>query len=150
EQEYLDIKEDLDMIGKLMDEFRGDVNYINDTLSTLSYNVEQLKMSISKSGPTSHVSNLLNEVLKIQNIKYSDLKQPDSGKEEKRGTNGKIIKKIFCGIEVACKRIPSVVDDDTTEAQKIKTELAILGLLGKCGHIITFYGLSEVEKESVM
>ncbi|CAG8543239.1 15041_t:CDS:2, partial [Acaulospora morrowiae] len=150
EQEYLDIKEDLDMIGKLMDELRGDVNYINDTLSTLSYNVEQLKMQISKSGPTSHVSNPLNEVFKVPSIKYSDLKQPDSGKENRRGENGKIIKKIYCGIEVACKRIPSVVDDDTTEAQKIQTELAILGLLGKCDHIITFYGLSEVEKESVM
>ncbi|CAG8490716.1 14242_t:CDS:2 [Acaulospora morrowiae] len=119
EQEYDDIKEDLIMIGKLMDEFSGDMNYFNDALFTLSYNVEQLK------------SKYRNPVVE-------------------RGKNRTVIKKIYCGIEVACKTIPSVVDDHTAEAQKIQTELAILSLLGRCEHIITFYGLSEVEKESVV
>ncbi|CAG8705152.1 10498_t:CDS:2 [Acaulospora morrowiae] len=126
------------------------MNHINDIQFKLRDNVEQRKIRISKFGGNSHVSNQLNEMFKVQSIKYSDLKQPDSGKDIKRGENGNVIKKIYCGTEVACKRIPAVVDEDATDSQKIQTELSILSLLGKCDHIITFYGLTKVDKESTM
>ncbi|CAG8616702.1 3139_t:CDS:1, partial [Acaulospora colombiana] len=134
-----------------MGEIKSDLINFSDTLTILSSNVEQLKVKIKTSGVGARVSNPLNEVFKARKIKHSDLKQPDGGSDNSRGENGQIIKKIYLNsIEVACKKIQSIEQNETAASQKIQTELVILDLLGKCDYIITFYGLSEIENEETV
>ncbi|RHZ63284.1 hypothetical protein Glove_330g118 [Diversispora epigaea] len=69
----------------------------------------------------------------VPTIEYSEFKDPDCGLDNIRGSNKTVIKKIYRGIDVACKQ------DQNIKNLKIQAEWSIL--LNKCPKIIYFYGL---------
>ncbi|CAG8705719.1 13811_t:CDS:2, partial [Acaulospora morrowiae] len=67
---------------------------------------------------------------------------------ETRGTS--IIKKIYKGIDVACKKI-TIEKEKVAEVEKLESQLAILEKLHHCDYIHRFYGiLNAGEDEKIM
>ncbi|CAG8785128.1 1009_t:CDS:1, partial [Racocetra persica] len=80
-----------------------------------------------------------------------ELNNPQIGKSTDTRANKEspFIKKLLNGaIEVTCKRT-KIIDDDTSESQKIQTQLAILGKLKDLPNILKFYGLSKISNYQV-
>ncbi|RHZ49006.1 hypothetical protein Glove_535g16 [Diversispora epigaea] len=150
EQENAQVLEDINILGRAMNDIKEDMKNVLKEISLLSSNVEQLKVQSAKRGATSNVENPLNDEYKVPLIKDNELTDPDGGPDNVRGSNKTVIKKIFRGLEVACKKVQNIEKNETAESQKIQTELVILRLLGKCPKIISFLGLSDVDQNSVM
>ncbi|CAG8443211.1 7211_t:CDS:10 [Diversispora eburnea] len=150
EQENKQILEDIFMLNKTMNEVSDDVKMVLKQVNILTINMEQLTDQISKRGGSASAKTLLNESYKAQTIQPSELQEPNSGSDNVRGTQKTVRKKIYRSMDVACKKFQTVKKNDTADSQRVQTELAILSLLGKCTHIITFYGLSSIEQDDVM
>lgn len=133
-----------------MNDVKEEMKNVEKALNILSTSVEQLKVQAEKQGGASSVENPLNDQYKAASIDPSELTDPDSGPDNVRGSQKTIVKKIYRGLEVACKKVQPIVKDDTADSQKIQTELAIIRLLGKCTKIILFNGLSDVDQQTVM
>ncbi|CAG8439057.1 4373_t:CDS:2 [Diversispora eburnea] len=150
EQESKQVSEDINILGRVMNDIKEDMKNVLKEINLLSSNVEQLKVQSAKRGATSNVENPLNDQYKVPSIEDYELTDPDGGPDNVRGTKKTVIKKIYRGLEVACKKVQNIEKNQTAESQKIQTELAILNLLGRCPKIILFHGLSEVDQNSVM
>jgi serine/threonine protein kinase len=83
-------------------------------------------------------------VVRTKDIETSELQDPPNYVSPRQGSRGKIRKKIYKSLEVACK--PTYLDNN----QQTQKHLAILEKLGLCPYIIKFLGLSEIDTEKVM
>src|SRR5688500_127343 len=82
-------------------------------------------------------------------VESYELTCPDSYKPDNvRGSGRAIFKRNYrktC--PVACKKIQDI---EAAGSRSIRTQLAILGLLGKSPNIITFHGLSKIDQIDYM
>lgn len=113
---------------------------MNDYMKSISGILNTLiKPSLSHSP----AKKLLNDEYMAADIRPLELEDADVSPDNIRGTQKTIVKKIYRKLEVACEAISNSPDE-------IQTQLTILNLLGKCPEIITFHGLSEVDRTKVM
>ncbi|CAG8467623.1 10219_t:CDS:2 [Diversispora eburnea] len=137
EEENKQILEELNLIAWAMSELSDDVKNISKQITILS---EQL--SSQKLNPGD---------IKVPYVKGSELTYPETKPGNVRGSQRTIVKRLYhktC--QVACKKIQAIEKNETAGSRSIQTQLVILGLLGKCPNIITFYGLSEIEQNVYM
>ncbi|CAG8645265.1 8436_t:CDS:2 [Acaulospora morrowiae] len=62
---------------------------------------------------------------------------------------GSVIKRRYKGIEVACKKV-NIVKDDEAQAKRFKTRAKILEKLHLCESIVRFYGISKSGNDDYM
>ncbi|RHZ45178.1 hypothetical protein Glove_688g21 [Diversispora epigaea] len=134
EIENKQVLEDINNLGKAMSDIKDEIKGVMRILNIL----------IKPGDAFAPAKKLLNDEHKATNIEYSALKEPNADSENIRGSQKTIIRKVYRGLDVACKKFK------TENFDSLQTELTILNLLGKCPKIITFYGLSEVDKTKVM
>ncbi|CAG8497204.1 1540_t:CDS:2 [Diversispora eburnea] len=89
--------------------------------------------------------------IKVPYVKSSELTDPKTKPGNVRGSERSIVKRNYRGtLDVACKKVQAIEKNSTAKSRSIQTQLVILDLLGKCPYIITFYGLSEIDKIDYM
>jgi len=123
----------------------GGVVDANQNINTVLKEVLIIKSQLSNQN--SAVKNI-----RATEIEPKELNNPPIGKDtDTRGNEeSPLIKRLLNGaIEVACNRT-RIIDDGTSESQKIQTQLAILGKLKDSPNILKFYGLSRVSDYQVM
>ncbi|RHZ77742.1 hypothetical protein Glove_173g21 [Diversispora epigaea] len=134
EIENKQVLEDINNLGKAMSDIKDEIKGVMKILNILSKPEDAFTPA----------RKLINDEYKAAKIEYSELKDPSSGKESVRGAQKTIIRKVYRGLDVACKKLKSETLDS------LRTELTILNLLGKFTKIIAFYGLSEMGKTKIM
>ncbi|CAG8800185.1 19135_t:CDS:2 [Gigaspora margarita] len=106
-----------------------------------SYKFDELaqEISILKSQQNENPSEI-----RVERLNTNELIEPAIYKEtDLRGKNNPIVKRIYKGIEVACKPIKN-------SDEYIHRELAIIGKLFLSPNILRFYGISNVDNNEVM
>ena len=129
------LQEDIEEMTKFLEKIEGGVTTIDKKISNVLEHILTLKGKSSEKD--------FNPV--INTIEPNELLEPTSIKNTGSARNKhKIHKKLYRGLDVACKIINEDNKSDKTEmSSRIHAELAILSNLGKCDYIINFYGLSH-------
>lgn len=145
------VMEDIDILLKNMGDLSSDIRLVMKELTQLSTNIGELTKQIVKpesgSMGTEDTAKLkLNNAYKAPDINPTDLEPYPFNKE----TGKNIIKRVYKGVEVACKKILVIENNDTVRSQIDQHELAILLKLGYCPYIIAFHGLSIIDNSHVM
>ncbi|CAB4417626.1 unnamed protein product [Rhizophagus irregularis] len=89
----------------------------------------------------------------VNRIQPKDLSSPLREKsDDKRGKGPNfVIRKIYKGLEVACKYIPNNEEEKMKIcSKKTQRHSNILMKLSECKHILRFYGISMIECKNVM
>ncbi|CAI2187052.1 5592_t:CDS:2 [Funneliformis geosporum] len=135
------LQEDIEEMAKFLQKIEGGVTTIDKKISNVLEHILTLKgKSFEKDfNPT------------IKSIQPNELMDPPNNQTTStRNKQVKIQKKRYRGLDVACKVITfSIEENNKSETNKLETnrihaELAILSNLGKCDYIINFYGLSQM------
>ncbi|CAG8443961.1 6766_t:CDS:2 [Dentiscutata heterogama] len=140
EIEAQNVAEDLEILKKSMDDMKDEIK--------AEIRLAITEISMDKMGLT------LIEEYKAPSVDPKELQDPFSSKDNVRGTNKTVRKKIFRGMEVACKKVTLVKGNygpfDHANLKKQQNELAALLKLFFCPYIINFYGISYIENSEVM
>ncbi|CAG8607915.1 41972_t:CDS:2 [Gigaspora margarita] len=120
---------------KLIKEFEEICNALKFNITT--YNTRKKEMEAQD------IDDL--KLVKKSSVDLKELKESPLSNCDECGS-GKVIKKTFRGVEIACKIVSSNGDDDLA----YKNEINIFLKLGTCPFIIGFYGLSKVDHNTVM
>ncbi|RHZ90111.1 hypothetical protein Glove_8g21 [Diversispora epigaea] len=137
EEENKQILDELDLLSLAMSEVSDGMKNISQQINILS---EQLNSQKLNSGE-----------IKVLTVEDHELTDPETKPGNVRGSQKTIVKRIFRkAYQVACKKIQAIEKNETAGSRSIQTQLVILGLLGKCPNIITFYGLSKIELDDYM
>ncbi|CAG8850459.1 34829_t:CDS:1, partial [Racocetra persica] len=143
----------------MKDGFKSEISLVIKEITSLISNANYLASQINNVqhwGGKIDVDKMrpLNEEYKAPRIDPSELKEPYTSKDNVRGSEKTIRKKIFRGIEVACKKVQFFEDSnsdlDQAKNKKQQMELAALLKLGCCPFIIKFYGISSVDNSQVV
>ncbi|CAG8681208.1 10971_t:CDS:2 [Funneliformis caledonium] len=135
------LQEDIEEMTKFLQKIEGGVTTIDKKISNVLEHILTLKgKSFEKDfNPT------------IKHIQPNELiDPPNNPTSSTRNKQVKIQKKRYRGLDVACKVIVfpteenNKSDSSKLETNRIHAELAILSNLGKCDYIINFYGLSQM------
>ncbi|CAG8516422.1 12254_t:CDS:2 [Gigaspora rosea] len=164
EAEAQNVAEDLEILKKSMSDMKDEITEIRlaiTEVTTLITSANALQSQITdaqskggeilmdKSGP-------LIEEYKAPRVDPNELQDPFASDDNVRGTNKTVRKKIYRGIDVACKKVQLVKPNEGTRKidqainKKQQIELAALLRLGVCPFIINFYGVSNVDNSEVM
>ncbi|KAF0426246.1 kinase-like protein [Gigaspora margarita] len=164
EMEAQNVAEDLEILKKSMNDMKDEITELRFAITEVttlitSANVlgSQINDAQSK-GADIHMdkSGPLIEAYKAPRVDPSELQDPFSSDDNVRGTNNTVRKKIYRGIDVACKKVQLVKPNEGTRNldkamnKKQQIELAALLKLGVCPFIINFYGVSNVDNSEVM
>ncbi|EXX55828.1 kinase-like domain-containing protein [Rhizophagus irregularis DAOM 181602=DAOM 197198] len=136
EQKKIDdeaLKEDLAEMSKYLEKIRTDILDNNDKANIIHDMVKHMKKHLDDEKPLYYVNK----------IESKDLTSPLRVKsDDKRGKGPNfIIRKIYKGLEVACK---------SKTCLKTQRLFEILVKLSECKHILRFYGVSIIENNNVM
>lgn len=139
------LKSDLEEMSKFLDTIGDSVVDANQNINNVLKEVLIIKSQLRYQNP-------ITKNIKATEIDPKELNDPQIGSTtDTRGSKeSPLVKKLLYGaIEVACKRT-KIIDDGTSESQKIQSQLAILGKLKNSPNILKFYGLSKVSNYQVM
>ncbi|KAF0435296.1 kinase-like protein [Gigaspora margarita] len=152
EQEAKNVAEDIDVLNKSMNEVKSNLKVVMNEVAALASSMENLNIQASRSaGRATTMRTPLNEAYKAPTVDPNQLNEPFASDDNVRGSRKTVVKKLFRGLEVACKKVPNIENNDTAQSQKGQTELIILLKLGTlCPNVVTFYGLSKVDNNDVM
>ncbi|CAG8548318.1 1758_t:CDS:2 [Gigaspora margarita] len=146
EQEAKNVAEDIDVLNKSMNEVKSNLKVVMNEVAALASSMENLNIQASRSaGRATTMRTPLNEAYKAPTVDPNQLNEPFASDDNVRGSRKTVVKKLFRGLEVACKKVPNIENNDTAQSQKGQTELIILLKLGTlCPNVVTFYGLSKI------
>ncbi|RIA93662.1 hypothetical protein C1645_609220 [Glomus cerebriforme] len=138
------LQEDINEMTKFLEKIEGGVTTIDKKISNVLEHILTLKGKSSEKGfnPT------------INRIDPNELKEPNGIQGTASRNKHKIHKKLYRGLDVACKIIIEAnnnksdkTDKPETISNRVHAELAILSNLGKCDYIINFHGLCHNDKD---
>ncbi|RIB24353.1 kinase-like domain-containing protein [Gigaspora rosea] len=138
------LKSDLEEMSKFLETIGGDVVDANQNINNVLKEVLIIKNQL-------RFQNSITKNIRATEIEPRELNDPQIGNStDTRGNKeSPLVKKLLNrAIEVACK-LTKIIDDDTSESQKIQTQLAILGKLKDSPNILKFYGLSKISNYRV-
>ncbi|CAG8467630.1 10220_t:CDS:2 [Diversispora eburnea] len=132
------ITNELNLLGWAMNEVSDEVKNISKQINILS---EQLNSQKLNSGE-----------IKVLTVDDSELTDPEiTNPDNVRGSEKTIVKRIYRGtLQVACKKVKAIDKNESAGSRNVQTQLVILGLLGICPNIITFYGLAKIGQDDYM
>ncbi|RHZ90114.1 hypothetical protein Glove_8g22 [Diversispora epigaea] len=137
EEENEQILNELNLLGWAMSEVSDGMKNISQQINILS---EQLNSQKLNSGE-----------IKFLTVEDYELTDPETKPDNVRGSERTIVKRIYRGtLQVARKKVQAIEKNSTAGSRSIQTQLVILGLLGTCPNIITFYGLTKIDKDDYM
>ncbi|CAG8803101.1 6285_t:CDS:2 [Gigaspora margarita] len=139
------LKSDLEEMSKFLETIGDSVVDANKNINNVLKEVLIIKNHL-------RYQNSITKNIRATEIEPKKLNDPQIGNStDTRGNeDSPLVKKLLNGaIEVACKRT-KIIDDSTSESQRIQTQLAILGKLKDSPNILKFYGLSKVSNYQVM
>ncbi|CAB5342216.1 unnamed protein product [Rhizophagus irregularis] len=138
------LKEDLAEMSKYLIKIRTDILENNDKAEIISDMVKHMM---------NHLDDDKQPLHDVNRIQPKDLSSPLREKsDDKRGKGPKfVIRKIYKGLEVACKYIPNNEEEKMKiSSKKTQRHFNILMKLSECKHILRFYGISMIECKNVM
>ncbi|RHZ83968.1 hypothetical protein Glove_86g161 [Diversispora epigaea] len=137
DQESLD--SDLQEMAKFLNTIGENVIDANQQVNTVLTEIVILKNQMVS--PKPNTTPITANVIDPKDLKNPLVWRPD----DRRGST--VVRKMLSnGDDVACKTKQII----STEVQKIKAHLALLGKLKESKNILKFYGLSKVEDQNVM
>ncbi|CAG8479813.1 14961_t:CDS:2 [Dentiscutata erythropus] len=114
-----------------MNEVKSNLKVVMNEVAALASSMENLNLQASRSaGRATTVRTPLNEAYKAPMVDPNQLNDPFASDDNVRGSRKTVVKKLFRGLEVACKKVPNIENNDTAQSQKGQTELIILLKLG--------------------
>ncbi|CAG8838331.1 45813_t:CDS:2, partial [Gigaspora margarita] len=119
---------------------------ITDTKSQINTIINEVQIINKKVDYLIHDPN---NMINLKAVKINPKELDDLPKKETNLTKKSIVKKLYRGNDVACK-FTNILDNGTSESQRIQVQLVILGKLKECPNILRFYGLSNVNDNQVM
>ncbi|CAG8481509.1 2383_t:CDS:2, partial [Cetraspora pellucida] len=130
-QTAANVAEDIDVLNKSMNEVKFNIKVVMNEVAALASSMENLNLQASKSaGRATTARTPLSEAYKAPTVDPSHLNEPFASDDNVRGSRKTVVKKLFRGLEVACKKVPNIENNDTAQSQKGQTELIILLKLG--------------------
>ncbi|CAG8841093.1 16376_t:CDS:2, partial [Gigaspora margarita] len=90
-----------------------------------------------------------NNTISLKAVKINPKELDNLPQKETILTKKSVVKKLYRGNDVACK-FTYILDNGTSESQKIQAQLVILGKLKEFPNILRFYGLSNLNDNQVM
>jgi hypothetical protein len=127
---------------------RGGIIEQNGTMNTVFQEVIIIKKKLeSQKGPDL----LISKMLKPITIDPKEITDPlIAQKSDRRGKKEPfVLRKSYKGIDVASIPI-TIPEDEESQANKVRAQLAILGKFRDSPNILKFYGLSRVDNQLVM
>ncbi|KAF0429940.1 kinase-like protein [Gigaspora margarita] len=149
-----------DMKDEINAEIRLAITEVTTLISNANVLESQINDVLNRGGVISKdkIGPPLIEEYKAPRVDPNELQDPYASYDNVRGTNNTIRKKIYRGIEVACKKGylikfsdgPTKSFDEAMMNKKQQLELAALYKLSVCPFIINFYGVSNVDNSEAM
>ncbi|KAF0536929.1 kinase-like protein [Gigaspora margarita] len=131
----------------------GDVEEIKQFLEIIAGGVTDTKSQINTIINEVQIINKKvddpNNTISLKAVKINPKELDDLPQKETNLTKKSIVKKLYRGNDVACN-FTNIIDNGTSESQRIQAQLVILGKLKECPNILRFYGLSNVNDNQVM
>ncbi|CAG8833965.1 40103_t:CDS:2, partial [Gigaspora margarita] len=167
EMEAKNVAKDLRILKKSMNDMKDEINAeirlaiteVTTLISNANVLGSQINDVLNRGGVISKdkIGPPLIEEYKAPRVDPNELQDPYASYDNVRGTNNTIRKKIYRGIEVACKKGCLIkFSDGPTKSfdeamnKKQQLELAALYKLSVCPFIINFYGVSNVDNSEAM
>ncbi|CAG8614518.1 10369_t:CDS:2, partial [Scutellospora calospora] len=121
EQEAKNVAEDIDLLNKSVDEVKSDLKVVMNEVAALASSMEHLNAQTSRSSGRHTASKTpLKEVYEAPKVDPNELSDPFASNDNVRGSRKTVIKKMFRGQEVACKKVPNIENNDTAQSQKVQ------------------------------
>ncbi|CAG8747996.1 14380_t:CDS:2 [Rhizophagus irregularis] len=135
EEDIVEFEEYLKTMDKKVDNIDGKVDNILD-------GVQYIQNCINDKV-------VLHGAKKIDSIDLVSPPRPNPDDVRSGGSSNVVIRKIFKGQEVACKKI-SNTEEEMKSNPDVQKHLKILTILSDCNHILKFYGVSKIGIDSMM
>ncbi|CAG8467538.1 346_t:CDS:2 [Gigaspora margarita] len=126
-------KEDFEQMSQMLRCINGEVKNISGNVIALLQNNVEIAKSIMRL-EKKHESQMSQY---IKQIPYTELKEPI----ELSSRSGKIIKKLYNGMDIYCKMIKNT---PTSEKSSTCAQFYLLEKLRGCPNIVNFYGFSKI------
>ncbi|CAG8497225.1 1541_t:CDS:2 [Diversispora eburnea] len=129
----------------------NELNLLEWAMRSVSDEMKYISKQINILSKRSSLQKLNSDEIEVPYVKSSELTYPETNPGNVRGSERTIVKRIHREtLQVACKKVQAIGKNLAAGSRNIQTQLAILDLLGKCSNIITFYGLSKIDKIDYM
>ncbi|CAG8600476.1 22819_t:CDS:2 [Cetraspora pellucida] len=157
-QDFNDAMSDLQfsiIANQMIDKIEEDKKIENDLNTMQQYLIKILECVETTAEQVQKIA-IANEVLnndskrniwntfKAPQIDPKDVTDPRIG-----ASHGKVVKKVYMSLNVACKPI-EILNNDSPQSYKQQGRLAILNELQRCRYIIKFHGISKVDGHTVL
>ncbi|GBB91009.1 hypothetical protein RclHR1_01810012 [Rhizophagus clarus] len=144
------LEEDIAEFEKYLKKMEQQVDSIDGKVDVVSGKVNKIDEKVNY---------IYDEIMFIKNkavlhgaskIDSKDLVFPSRGKSDNaRGKAHNVMKRIYKGQEVACKKI-SMSEEEMKSSPDVQKLLTILTKLSDCNHILKFYGVSKIGIDNIM
>ncbi|CAG8605157.1 4140_t:CDS:2 [Acaulospora colombiana] len=126
--------------------------HVTDLMRKVDSNQEYNEKMMAILNNTCEQVSMINSKIK-KKVRYQAkqiLLEELTGSSDTNGRRGHIVKKIYKGMDVACKKV-TVETENKEEVERFESQLAILEKLHHCDYIIRFYGiLNSSDDEKIM